>query len=350
MVRAKALADVVTGPHCPTTEWVFRAVQLIAAGQSDRLARIVDRLDDIQFDAPPRPIFLTHYPAPELIAAIADGDTNVLYVIDDPIDVLRYQTKVLNVSPTESIRAQTSSAVANLAIGRAERVSYVRRESNKQISRVIEAIAAHLNIKLGAERATEISQEMSGGLGPSACLEDVLKTHLETYAPPVRSVGGGVFDQFDFCTLQVVDPMISMAFGDHTRPIIWPTQAFSFTDQPAQPTMSTTDISGPVRNIFYGPYFHLPPARYRMEALIAFSHDVRDIPFSIEVVGKGLIARARIADRRADNFRGFCEFTYTNPIDTIEVRLRNDQVVEKGQLRLVEMAFFTRSNTSAEPI
>ncbi|MEO1205112.1 MAG: hypothetical protein AAFV45_02160 [Pseudomonadota bacterium] len=312
----------------------------MAAASTDRTIHFVDRQDEIDFSTPPRPIFLTYYPAPDLITAIDDHDASVLYVVEDPIDILRYQMRELNLSQIESIRAQTCSAVANPMIGRADRVRYVRRESRSPVSAVIEKIATHLKLPLADAEKPAVLDELSNGLGPDAILEDILAVAKGNYQPQARAGRTGLVDQIELCALQVMEPMIAMAFGDATRPIVWPTNVFKFADPIEQPEATMTDIGGPVRNIFYGPYFHLPPCRYRMEALIAFSEDVRDIPFRIEVVGNGLVTHARIENRRADNYRGYCEFTNTDPISTIEVRLRNDQFVEHGRLRLIEMAFF----------
>lgn len=347
MRGAKAIADVIIGPHGLVTAWVFRAVQAMTAGQPNRRVVAVDRSDLISFHAPPRPIFLTNYPAPDLINSIDDGDSNVVYAIEDPLDVLRFQTLELKLTPTESIRAQTSSAVANPAIGRAERVCYVRRDSDRPIGTIIETIAAHLDVQLADDVKADIIDELSAGLGPSALLEEVLAVGDSRYIPPARRFGVRNLDQNDYSALQVLEPMIAMAMGDATRPILWPKEVFCVAAQTDPSELETASADAPDRSnfYFYGPYFHLPPARYRMEALIAFSKDTRNIPFSIEVVGAGILARARILNRRAYNYRGYCEFTNTDPITTLEVRMRDDRLVEQGQIRLLEMTFFKLEDT-----
>lgn len=334
------LADVVIGPHGLLTGWMFDIVARLAAHVPGRRIHRTDRFDNVDFLAEPRPICFTNYPSKSLIDAIDGGDVRVLVVIEDPIDVMLYLQRALGLPLMEAIRSQTASAVANLAIGRADHVRYLYRTSERTIGEIVADVTRHLHLTINEAGAAQVIDAASSGLGPEAKLEDVLAARGEYYSPPLRDTSGISLDPAMLAASEVVTPMLAMARSDTTRPIVWPTSVFKFSDQPDAPPPQTVEIAGPVRDLYYGPYLFLPPARYRVEAILAFSDEIKDVPFVLEVHGATWLAKTRINERRAGNYRGYFMLDHHDPTATVEIRLRNEQGVQKGRLSLIELLFF----------
>ncbi len=341
MKGSSALADVVIGPHSVLTEWVFETTSRLAALEPQRpLFYKTDRFDSIDFLASPRPICLTNYPSRSLIEAIEAGDARVILVIEDPIDVVRYLQGTLRISVMEAIRAQTATAVANLAISRSEHVHYLYRTTERTVGEIVTRIAEHLNLTPRGTVPEEMIMAASCGLGGDATLEAVLAARGKHYLPPVLDTAGIAIDPAVLTAAEVIAPLLAMARNDIARPVVWPTAVFTFKDRPDLPPPRTIEIAGPVRDLYYGPYFHLPPGRYRVEAHLAFSDEIKDVPFVLELHGAAWLARARIDERRAGDYRGYFNFNHTDPTVPVEIRLRNERGVSRGRLSLIELLFF----------
>jgi len=334
------LADLVIGPHSPLTEWVFEVVAHLAADFPERRVVRTDRFDTIDFLAEQRPICLANYPSKALLDAIDAGDARVFLAIEDPIDVALYLGRALNLPMMEAIRAQTATAVANLAIGRAQGVRYLSRTTEATVGQIIEGLAAHLGLPVSDAAMARVVMTASIGLGAGAPLESVLAQRGRHYAPRARDRSGFAIAPEAMVAAEVIEPLLAMARGDTTRPIVWPTPVFTFRDDPLAPTPRTVEVSGPVRDLYYGPYLYLPPARYRVEAILAFSDEIKDVPFVLEVHGATWLARARIDQRGAGDYRGYFMLDHREPTATVEIRLRNERGVMAGRLSLIELLFF----------
>lgn len=339
MKGAASLADVIVGPHSCLTEWVFEVVGRLASYRPERPLLKTNRLDVIDFSVTQLPICLTNYPSRSLVDAIGGGDARVILVIEDPIDVVLYLQNALHLPTIEAIRAQTATAVAHLAIGHAEHVHYVYRTSERQVGDIVTRLAQHLQLNLPDGDVDAVIALGSYGLGAHAPLDRVLAARSD-YVAPLHDSPGASLGSDVLAAREIINPLIAMARGDTTRPVVWPTSVFTFKDRPDVPPPQTADISGPVRDLYYGPYFYLPPGRYRVEAILAFSDEIKDVPFVLELHGNAWLARAKIDQRRAGNYRGYFIFDHTEATAAVEIRLRNERGVAKGRLSLIELLFF----------
>jgi len=341
MISKAPLGDVVIGAHGGFLTWIFDLIQQLAP--SLRRVIKIDPAEKLELWREPRPILLTTYPSDDILDAIERGDLNVLFVSEDALDVSLFLHRTFDFPVLDAMRLQTASAVANLTIGRSDRVRYLDRASLRNVGQVVSCLATALyGHPVDQESRTRFEEKAFSGLDTDSQVEDALARHLNHYAPPIRSqsLPGEHYDPLLFVAADVLDPLMAMAKGHTIRPVVWPTQVFKFGDRPEAPPPRTANISGPSRNLFYGPYFHLPPARYRVEAIIEFSDEIQDIPFVLEVAGQRELARARIAYRKAGNYRGYFYFDHHDAQSTVEIRLRNEQGVQRGKLSLVEMALF----------
>jgi hypothetical protein len=341
------LGDIVIGPDSQLTRWVFDVVRRLAEAGSSRAVAQIDRTDQVEFLAVPHPILLTHYPGNDVVDAIERGDLRVLYVVEDPIDVVLFQRLALSLPTTQSIRAQTASAVANLAIGGREDTLIVDRATDRNVTQVVSRIVEHLEPTIPPTAREAVIEAVAGAAGRRGSLESALADREACYLPPSGRGTGTLIDTDLMLAAEIVDPLISMARGRTGRPVVWPTAAFSYADAPGLPAPASADISGPVRTLYYGPYLHLPPARYRVEAILAFSDEIREVAFTIEVHAAHWLARARIEQGRSGAYRGYFFITHHDAVATVEIRLRNEQGVARGRLSLIELMFFPVADDSA---
>lgn len=342
------LGSVIIGPHCPMTNWVFDAVTELANTRDARPVLRIDRKDRICGLGVADPVFLTNYPSQSVIEAIDAGDLRVIIVIEDPRDVLRWQNKALGLPALESIRAQSASAVANLAVARADAVAIVDRSNSRRADSVLDRIGSFLGLPtVDPERSGLLAHSPEVGGAPA--IEEVLAARGDHYAPPLAQSGGAGLLSVEAAALSscIIDPMVAMARGDAVRPVVWPASVFTFSDRPGDPAPVVADIAGPPRSIYYGPYLYLPPARYRVEAIMTFSDEIQDVPFVLEVHGGHWLARARIERRRAGGYRGYFEFDHLDALPALEIRLRNEEGIDRGRLSLIELLFFAMEPGSA---
>ncbi|MEZ5817637.1 MAG: hypothetical protein R3D44_11175 [Hyphomicrobiaceae bacterium] len=335
------IGDVVIGPHSGLTRWVFDVVTRLAE-LAGRPVRVVDRHDPIRLEVGERPVFLTHYPSAAVIEAIERRSVTVTLVMEDSLDSVTYLRSALSKSVLEIVRALTATSVANLAIAAAEDVLFIDRGSERAIGEHVARLARQLGIDLG-----QISLADSGlthGLDPVASTEALLAARGDHYAAPVRLGRSGAIDAEMMVAVDVVDPLLAFARGDFLRPVVWPTSVFKAYDRPDEPARKAIEVAGPARNIYYGPYFYLPPARYRVEVILDFSDEISDVPFVLEMHGVTWLTKAKIEERRSGHYRGYFFFDHTNSEASVEIRLRNDRAVAKGSLSLIEMLFFVQQS------
>lgn len=330
-----ALADVVIGAHGAFADWIFALVDDLATAAGRSVQRI-DRFHQFDFSVDPRPVFLTCYPGTQLIQAIERGDVRVLFLNEPPVQTLRYMQRSLNVPVMDAIRSQTASAVANLAIGRSEHSRVVERDTERTVTQLADLIATHLELRISETDFLGIVTRAAGNAGPSATPNQV----LAPAAVDLAVAGEGLDRRMDRACQDILEPLLAMARFEGVRPIVWPTEVFTFYDSPGAPPPAEPAIAGPSRNLYYGPYLYLPPASYRVEALLVFSEDIGAVPFVLEVHAGSWLARARIEERQPGRFRGYFQLEHHEATSTVEIRLRNETPVQSGRLALVELLFF----------
>ena len=338
------IGSVVIGPHSCLTGWVFDVVKRLASNGVGRPVKHIDRdyIIDVDRDGT-RPIYITNYPSPSIIDAIDSGDIDVILIVEAPHDVTAYLMRILNMTLVQAIRSYTATSVANLAIGRAKSVLVLDRDSDTPVSQMLRKLVLQLDLLSGNEDVVAAAGDLIRPYraNATASLENVLEARADSYAPRHnRSPYTQKTNSTDLIISEVLDPLIAMAQGPAIRPVIWPASVFEFGDKPGEPPPKVADVSGPSRNLYFGPYLHLPPARYRVEALLRFSEEIKDVPFTIEVHGATFLANVKIEHREKGAYRGYFIFDHVDPVATLEIRMRNDLEIPHGWLSLIELRFF----------
>jgi hypothetical protein len=330
LVPRVPLGHVVIGPPNAFTTFAFDVAKIVLATQPSRSVRPVDRTDSISDLALARPVYLCNFPSLEIVDAIESGDLAVLFVDSDALRVTHPLRLPAGAPPHEAIRAQTASAIANLAIGRSAMATRLGWSATKSVAGYAKDVGRWLSIAIPDEDIAGLCQSL-GFSSDEAWSDTLFDQHSADAAPDA-------FTQ-ELTTL-IVDPLFAMALGQASRPVVWPTEVFFSGDHLDHQAPKVADVTGPARVIYYGPYFHLPPAKYRVEAILAFSKHIEDVPFSLEIHGSYCLARVRIDPRAEGAYRGEFNLTHRVATDTLEIRLRIDQGAIEGQVSLSELRFF----------
>lgn len=329
------LADAVIGAHGAFAQWVFDVIEHHVAPAARRPVQRIDRFHKIDFATGDRPILLTNYPSAQLLDAIERDDVRVLFLAEASPLTFRFMETAMNVRFVDSLRSQTASAIANLAIGRSRYSRVLERGDGRTLESLVRLISSHMELGFSAEVGADIAGRAAGGLGAQVRIEDVLGAGPDDGLEGSQPLTGN-----EWLGQEILDPLISMARGNAVRPIVWPTGIFTFSDAPELLPPADPEITGPSRVLYYGPYLYLPPARYRVEVFLVFSDEIKAVPFVLEVHAESWLAKARIEERQPGRFRGFFHLDHYDATSAVEIRLRNETPVVSGRLSLVELLFF----------
>ena len=336
--RHTFLADAVIGAHGDFAEWIFRVIREIAAVARRTVVQI-DRFDTIDYVLNPRPIIISAYPSNQLVDSIDRRDVRVLFVMEPPTLTLAFMQQKLGLTAMDAIRSQSASSVANLAISRSPYSRILERETDRSILQIVNLIVTHFELELSHADQLAVAENVSDGHGSSASVEALLRGRMTDVAA-IEPVPGDHNRPFSHVAEEVLNPLLAIARFGPIRPVVWPKEVFTFFDNPTASPPIEAAVAGPSRNLFYGPYFYLPPSRYRVETFLVFSEEISAIPFVLEVHAANWLARARIDQHHPGRFRGTFNLDHYDATSAVEIRLRNVKPVERGRLTLLEILFF----------
>lgn len=335
MTRLKPSTHVVIGPPGAFTLWVFDAIKLLAEHSETHTVQVIDRSDPLADDCDSNRIYLTQYPSLALIEAIANGRLQVIRLTESPEDSISYMMTSCGNTRNEALRALSASMVAHLAIAAAADTHTIPRQGDQPVRAYIRYLTMCLNLPHDEPTLDRVHDGLAAGLPKLGALE----TSMAARFSPTDDTAVSVDESTQAIIKKMIAPLALMADGNPFQPIIWPTDVFLSGDRPNEPAAAVASVMGPARVIFYGPYFHLPPADYAVEVILAFSGHIDEIPFALEIHGNSCLARARFERRSAGGYRGKFQFRHRNPVDAIEIHLRNEQGAIEGEVALVELRF-----------
>jgi hypothetical protein len=141
---------------------------------------------------------------------------------------------------------------------------------------------------------------------------------------------------------QVLSPIALTAVSSDITPICWPSSVFLYGDRPNERAPLVADVTGVARIIFYGPYFHLPAGRWQVQVVLGFSDDIFGTPFSIEVHGSAVVAKAVVKPHGGGIFTGSFSMAHTKSQDPLELRIRNEEGAIEGRIGLARVRFLPK--------
>src|SRR5262249_13569113 len=171
----------------------------------------------------------------------------------------------------------------------------------------------------------------------AATLEDSL--HRTSSYKPVGEWSSDLTPSEATIVDQVLKPIVLMALKEECTPIKWPYQVLLSGDRPNEPAPMIAEVAGAARNIYYGPYLHMPPGTYRARLVAGYSKEAVGLPFSADVAGSTQLAKARFRPTEPGILQGEFLVVHNLPQDPLEMRFRNDEGEIDGQVGVAWIEF-----------
>lgn len=324
---------IVVGAPGVLSAWGFDFVRVVATQIANAKICVVDRTDEVE-EVPagsgrPRLFCLSQYPSPSLISLIRTARLRVIAFLDEPVDSVRYMRDTLACTFIEALRAQTAAATVYGALYDNRSAILINRSIGGTTGTVAALMLGHLDVGIDADAMKTLTEKF---LLP---LEAALSRHVAGYIPPGKSPS--ISSDETTVIGQVLEPMMSMAIRGAAEPICWPASVFLYGDLPNNRAPPTAELTGPARIIFYGPYFHLPAGRWQVRMILTFSEDVFGTPFSVEVYGSSLVAKALVRPKGEGTYQATFSMVHENPQDALELRICNAEGAIEGRISLSEV-------------
>jgi hypothetical protein len=308
--------------------------------------RLVDRNDNVEelSTAPNRArvFWLAQYPSPSLVDIIRGSRVPTVACLDELKDAVRYLKESVGCTFLEALRAHTAAATVCGAFFDNPSVLLVERRADSTTGRIAGQMLDHLRLDMTFPAKKSLIEQFAGEAGATAWpLERLLSRRVVGYLAPGKT---STISADEAAVIeQVLAPMTRMSIGRDVRPICWPSSVFLFGDRPNERAPLVADITGAARIIFYGPYFHLPAGRWQVQIVLGFSYDIFGTPFSIEVHGSTLVAKAFVRPDGEGIFSASFSMTHTRPQDPLELRVRNEEGAIEGRIGLARVQFFSEN-------
>lgn len=326
------------GPPSAFTALVFKFVALLGKAHEALLTTSKDRTDPVAPDMPEH-VVLMQFPSPSAIEGIREGWLHPVLLVPHPYSAV---AEAMQAKPThlrDVLRTLSASAVANLAIGSCPTARLVVEDPAKRTDDALREVVAALNLDIPEAAIAAALQACCAKEGLAASLAAALGTSGqagELSADDQKIVAEALF------------PIVHFAFGHVGMPVNWSTLLLLDADNPGNTAPAVIDVTGPARNILYGPYLHLPPADYDAEIMIRFSHWLDDVPFVLGVYAKDCLAEVRLQPQRAGTYGGSFPISVGDPCEAIEIRLRSEKGAIEGDLSMLGLSF--RLKDAATPL
>jgi hypothetical protein len=319
----------------PATACIFDLILLMATGVGLEVLR-TDRNDAVLREPSARRLYLTQYPSLSMIEAIDVGELAAVVVMDDPFYSVIHARQSGTSTLLEAVRPMTASMTANLAVGRTSRSRIVFPVYNQPLLVTARTLASALGLALDLATLQSIVASVSKGAEQDRSFAAIVGVNMPVMEQTLSAADREII-------AQVVGGLIEMAQGKLASPVIWPASIFLSGDRPNEPAPRIASVVGPTRVVVYGPYLHLPPARYAVSLIVAFSPGIDDMAFLLEFYAASTcLARLRIDGRRSGGYRGTFALNIADPVAPIEIRLSNERGAIEGEISLVELRFIAQ--------
>jgi hypothetical protein len=325
---------LVIAPPSIMGTWGLELLRDAAAAMNPPLRfYLLDRLDTVDLSISSQTVYATQFPSASVLSIINDGRLPVVGFLDDATDSVAYQRRLSCCSFMDALRMATCSAVANRTLLQGHSsIVYYRRDAVAP-DRIVEQVLDHLALFIPPEGHEILKRKYCLAATDLQGLETSLAERVTRYEPQ-RGWNKELTGEEASIVDQVVGPLVNMASIKARIPITWPLRVFLSGDRPDTQASRIAEITGAARIIYYGPYFYLPPGRWKAELVVGFSEDAVGSAFTVEVHGSSLMARAKFRALRAGLFSGVFIFDHIRVQDHIEMRFRNDQGAIEGRVGL----------------
>jgi hypothetical protein len=324
---------IALGAPSVLATWGFDFLKEVCAHLQDQIdVRLIDRDDEV--GAPGQRFFcFSHFTSPSLRAVMNSGTAPIVLFLDDPCDSVRYLKLSADCSMIEALRIQTAAAAGHASLFGSPAVLAVHRLQSGPTQAILSLMLKHLRLDLPSSIYETLVAKFVGPGDENTALETSLRNYVVGYEP-LDCVPTILTAEEVQIINDVLAPVILMSISENAAPVVWPTKIFFSGDRLEAPAPLAADLTGGARILYYGPYLHLPAGRWTVRMIVGFSAGSRGTPFSVEVYGGNLLARAIMVAEAKGIFNASFEFTHDAPYEAIEIRLRTDRGAIEGQFAL----------------
>jgi hypothetical protein len=279
-----------------------------------------------------RMVYHIRFPGPATMEAILAGKVRPISLLLDPLDAVLYIARTEKREIPVALRRQTAAHIAHTVTWSVGGHVALSLPPETPVGSLIVTLAHALGIDIDRAMydAVTAAAKLDGNLPIDTVVAAKVPAHgeLRREPPPVMpDLGRAIVD--------VLGSMCARPASTGVE-IVWPRATFLSADVGGgQAAPETLQLLGPARNLFYGPYFHLPTGTYDATLTMAFEGRMEDVEFSIDVdTGTGLLGRFTIGARNSGLYRAHLDFTVTDSTRPIELRIRNDRGSIEGTVSL----------------
>jgi hypothetical protein len=350
MEMSTAWPRYVLGGPSLVSDWGFDVVAHLVDAVAPRWSMTwVDRGDDVArlVSGMPAssPVFCSQFPSASLVDVVATHPGPVLVFADDPVDMVVYQWRRHGGAPAQAMRTVSAGLSASRVLQSTDGAAWVHRSLASPIGGIVAGMAKHLDFEVSDARLADIIRRMSSADDPSGArsLETTLASRPH-YAPSFTTSAAPAlpaeFAPIDAPTITAALPALLKPPAPGDISYTWSHAVFLQGDHPDTLLPAEIDLTGPARVVIYGPYLHLPPARYRVELALEPSAYAVPLLMSVEFhAGGTCLRRVLLEFVKAGPQAASITIDHQDPGAGIEMRVRCEHGVLEGSLTMLGATF-----------
>jgi len=343
--RAAALIYLQIGLPSRFGEWCTRVLcGLVQAAVGEFDLASGDTLDQLAVASikakAPHLVLVACQPSGDLRAALACIGRRFIVALDDPYAALHNLVTEHGIEWKSAIRATAASCASTVTVDGLPGALVLRAScEGGDTAAAASAIANWLDLDVTSADLAALVQKLPNPVSKAAQQE--LEAWRDRTLDRDRSIAEGALRGY----------MRRLERGEMSE-LIWTRELFFLGDDPNKVADGIIEISGPVRNLFFGPYIMVPIGRWQITVHLAISKQEPELPYSIEVLaGPDCDCLARetrelhsevIAEISAE----FAVLEFT--AQPISVRVANLRPALAGRLALVQVTVTPLQKASLE--
>jgi hypothetical protein len=278
-------------------------------------------------------IFTTQCVSESFAAAVRAGVLRAVLVVDQPASSY-HDVRAAGHGPVPALRHLVSCATAQGELVACPGALTLTRDGRRDAAQTLGALLDHLGVPLDAGALADLSARFGiagGGTGLDAALLG---------SEPPEAVHPVLTAEDEALVRAVLVPAFGYGGIGVRLKVVWPRGCLFWGDRPNdEPAPRIIEMTGRARNLVYGPYFRLPPGRWRMGTTLAFSPSARRARLALCLFGPDHLGGGQFTVERAGVFAASAMVVVPPAREGLEIRLSLEHGAIEGELGLDGISF-----------
>jgi len=338
----------IFGTPSPLTYWMLRALEVVVrvvdpragfirAGGLDELSAAWQALDERSRE---HVVFFSDYPETGITELFVSAGVPIIFVADEPGDLVSFILESRSVSVEEAIRFSSQSLSALAALSESPAVWNIRKDAcANRTEDQVRAIAEFFGLAPGEDQFDEIFRQlMTHDRGLSSVGDEIGKCVGVSHWPTeCRTLDEGP----RYLTERILTPYQAVLRGEPLDRVHWPAEFFFNSDNPGSLLSGPQDLTGKARFLIHGPYLHLPRGKWKARVEIEVAENLSGNQIRSDVVSGGTVRLAAITAQlpRQGVFAFEICFSVDEPLLPLEIRIQILEGAIEGVLLLRSVLF-----------